>query len=40
MASGVPVVTTNVGMAKDFIKDNINGGIVESFNPKDIAKKA
>ena len=40
MASGVPVVTTNVGMAKDFIKDNINGGIVESFNPKDIAKKS
>ena len=40
MASGVPVVTTNVGMAKDFIKDNINGGIVESFNPEDISKKS
>ena len=40
MASGVPVVSTNVGMAKDFIKDNINGGIVESFNPQDISKKS
>ncbi len=40
MASGVPVVTTNVGMAKDFIKDKKNGGLVESFEPEDIANKS
>ena len=40
MASGVPVVTTNVGMAEDFIKDKINGGIVNSFDPKVIADKS
>tara|TARA_B100000212_G_C27371155_1_gene532615 strand:- start:66 stop:1277 length:1212 start_codon:yes stop_codon:yes gene_type:complete len=40
MASGVPVITTNVGMAKDFIKDKENGGLVESFKPEDIANKS
>ena len=40
MASGVPVVTTNVGMGQDFIKDKINGGIVNSFDPKVIAEKS
>lgn len=40
MASGVPLVTTNVGMANDFIRDNINGGIIKTFDPNDLAKKS
>lgn len=40
MASGVPLISTNVGMAKDFIIDNHNGGLVNSFNPEEIAIKA
>ena len=40
MASGVPVVTTNVGMSKDFIKDKVNGGIIDSFDPIDLANKS
>ena len=40
MASGVPIVSTNVGMAKDFIIDGYNGGLVDSFNPEAIAKKS
>ena len=40
MASGVPVVTTNVGMGQDFIKDKINGGIVNCFDPIVIAEKS
>ena len=40
MASGVPIVSTNVGMAKDFIIDGHNGGLVESFDPEEIAKKS
>ena len=40
MASGVPVVTTNVGMSKDFIRDKINGGIIYSFDPNDLANKS
>ena len=40
MASGVPIVSTNVGMAKDFIIDGYNGGLVESFDPEEIAKKS
>tara|TARA_Y100001970_G_scaffold270427_1_gene364296 strand:- start:818 stop:2011 length:1194 start_codon:yes stop_codon:yes gene_type:complete len=40
MASGVPIVTTNVGMAADFIKDKVNGGLIYSFKPSDLAKKS
>ena len=40
MACGVPLVTTNVGMANDFIRDNINGGIINSFDPNELAKKS
>ena len=39
MASGVPLVTTNVGMAHDFVIDQVNGGLVSEFDPKEIAKK-
>ena len=40
MASGVPLVTTNVGMASDFVKDQVNGGLVDKFDPSLIANKA
>ena len=40
MASGVPTVSTNVGMARDFIKDKINGGIIYNFEPQDLAQKS
>ncbi|MBO6960190.1 MAG: glycosyltransferase family 4 protein [Prochlorococcus marinus CUG1438] len=40
MASGVPLVSTNVGMASDFLVDNINGALVQSFEPEEIAKKS
>ena len=39
MASGVPLVTTNVGMASDFVVDQVNGGLVDQFNPNSIANK-
>jgi glycosyltransferase involved in cell wall biosynthesis len=29
MASGVPLVTTRVGMAEDFVEDGVNGALVE-----------
>ena len=40
MASGVPLVSTNVGMASDFINDNKNGCLINSFNPYEIAAKS
>ena len=40
MASGVPIVSTNVGMAKDFIIDKYNGGLVDNFEPESIAQKS
>ena len=40
MASGVPIVSTNVGMANDFIVDRKNGGLVKNFEPNYIAKKS
>lgn len=40
MASGVPVVSTSVGMAEDLIVDNITGGLVSSDLASDIADKA
>ena len=40
MSSGVPIVSTNVGMAKDFIIDKYNGALVDNFEPEAIAKKS
>jgi glycosyltransferase involved in cell wall biosynthesis len=39
MASGIPVVSTPVGMAVDLIEDMENGGLVDNFNPKAISMK-
>ena len=39
MASGIPVVSTPVGMAVDLIEDLKNGGLVQDFNAKTIADK-
>ena len=40
MASGVPVVSTYVGMAPDLIADGLTGGLVESEDGCEIAAKA
>jgi glycosyltransferase involved in cell wall biosynthesis len=40
MASGVPVVSTAVGMAPDLIMDGITGGLTESENVDGIVEKA
>lgn len=40
MACGVPLVSTSVGMAKDLIKNGINGFIVESENINQIVNKS
>ncbi len=40
MASGVPVVSTRVGMAPDLILDGITGGLVNNCNGDEIARKA
>lgn len=39
MASGVPVVSTPVGMALDFIRNGITGGLVCSESPDEVADK-
>ena len=39
IASGVPVVTTNVGMAMDVIENGKNGAIADEITPKSIANK-
>ena len=39
ISSGVPVVSTNVGMASDFIKSKEIGIVVNTFDPKRISKK-
>ena len=39
MASGIPVVSTNVGMARDLIQDEVNGYISKSLNPEIISNK-
>lgn len=39
ISSGVPVVSTNVGMAPDFINSKKTGIIVNTLEPKEIAKK-
>lgn len=40
MASGVPVVSTRVGMAPDLIVDQTTGGLADSEDSEDIAAKA
>lgn len=40
MASGVPVVSTAVGMAPDLIDDGVNGGLVESEDVEGLCTKA
>ena len=40
MASGVPIVSTNVGMARDFIVNDHNGFIIKDFDPTKIAQKS
>ena len=40
MASGVPIISTNVGMARDFIVDRKNGRLVNSFEPEEVAQKS
>ncbi|NLI56859.1 glycosyltransferase family 4 protein, partial [bacterium] len=39
MASGLPVVATNVGGLPEIIQENKNGFLVEPQNPRDLAKK-
>ena len=39
MASGVPVVSTNVGMANDLIDDGISGSLVNSFDDELLYQK-
>ncbi len=38
LGSGLPVVTTNVGEVKLVVKNDFSGEVVESYDPKDIAK--
>ncbi len=40
MASGVPVISTSVGMAPDLLRDAQTGGLVDSGSAADIADKA
>lgn len=39
MAYGIPVITTNVSVIPEIIKDNVNGFIVEENNPQALADK-
>ena len=39
MASGIPIIATNVGGVKDIVKNNINGILIEEKNSKQIAEK-
>ena len=39
IACGIPVVTTNVGMATDVINDGITGEISQDISPKSISNK-
>ena len=40
MASGVPIISTDVGMARDFLINNYNGAIIKSFDYQEIAKRS
>ena len=39
LSSGIPVASTDVGMARDFIKNNKNGILLNSFEPELIANQ-
>ncbi len=39
LSSGIPVASTDVGMARDFIKNNKNGILLNSFDPELIANQ-
>ena len=39
MASGLPIIATNVGGVKDILNNNKNGILINEKNPKQIAKK-
>ena len=39
IASGIPVVSTNVGMAQDVITDGLTGFLSEEIDPESISKK-
>lgn len=39
MSCGLPVITTNVGSIKEYVKDNFNGIIFENGNAYQLAKK-
>jgi glycosyltransferase involved in cell wall biosynthesis len=39
MASGIPIIATDVGGVKDIVKNNINGILIEEKNSKQIAEK-
>jgi len=39
MSCAIPVISTDVGDIKEFIKDNYNGLIINKKDPEDIAKK-
>jgi len=40
MASGVPILTTKVGMAPDLVTDGVNGGLVEVEDARALARRA
>tara|TARA_B100000212_G_scaffold288705_1_gene229828 strand:+ start:47923 stop:49065 length:1143 start_codon:yes stop_codon:yes gene_type:complete len=40
MASGIPIISTDVGMARDFLINNYNGTIIKNFDYQEIAKKS
>ena len=40
MATGVPVVTTRVGMAEDLVVDDVTGGLVEVGDVEAICRKS
>ena len=39
LSSGIPVASTDVGMARDLIKNNKNGILLDSYEPEKIAKQ-
>ena len=39
LASGVPVISTKVGLAQDIIKNNKNGFLINKNDDKNLVKK-